>query len=82
MSNLQVLLFAGARELVGEDLMILDVDLPILAADLLTAIGRAEPKLIPWLGSSRLAINQGFVPGHYVVKGDEEIALIPPVSGG
>lgn len=30
----------------------------------------------------RVAVNEEYVPGNMVLKNDDEVALIPPVSGG
>ena len=77
-----VLLFAVARDLANADSISVDVDLPVNANDLMQAIGTAEPALLPWLASCRLAVNQSYVSGHEVLTEISEIALIPPVSGG
>jgi len=77
-----VLLFAIASELANRSAITVDVPSPTTAADMLDAIGRVCPALIPWLPSCRLAVNQSFVSNDFLISGDAEIALIPPVSGG
>lgn len=82
MPRFHVLLFAIARDLAAADSVVVDVALPTTAAELSTAIGVAQPALVPWLPSCRLAVNQEFVRSDQVIHEVTEVALIPPVSGG
>lgn len=81
--RLTVRLFAVCRERAGADRIEVEIagdsaDLPALKA----AIAEASPALSPLLPIVRVAVNQGFAsPGDRVQEGDE-VALIPPVSGG
>lgn len=80
--SLRVLLFAAARDLAGADSVSIDVEPPATAAAVLSTLGDRFPALAPLLPSCRLAVDQSFVaPGHAVYPHDE-LALIPPVSGG
>jgi molybdopterin converting factor subunit 1 len=76
-----VRLFAGLRERAGAQHV--DIELPegALVGDLLAAmgstpVGRLEP------GQCVVAINREYAPATAVVSADDEVALIPPVSGG
>ncbi len=40
------------------------------------------PELEPILRVSLFAVNEEYVEEGYIIKGDERVALIPPVSGG
>lgn len=40
------------------------------------------PELEPVLKVVRFAVNEEYVGDEYQLKGDEKVALIPPVSGG
>jgi len=40
------------------------------------------PELEPVLKVVRFAVNEEYVGDEYELKGDERVALIPPVSGG
>ena len=80
--SLRVLLFAAARDRVGADVVSIDVETPATAAAVLSVLGDRFPDLAPLLPSCRLAVDQSFVaPGHAVYP-HNELALIPPVSGG
>jgi molybdopterin converting factor small subunit len=80
--RLTVLLFAGARDLVGSP----EVSLPwapgMTVAGLLRALGEAFPSLGPYLPAVRVAINGTYAHPHEAVSPDDEIAVIPPVAGG
>ena len=81
--QLDVLLFAAAREAAESDSIRVNVDEPARAGDVIDAIGRELPQLSKLLPACRLAINCAYVSTDEMV--DErcsEIALIPPVSGG
>jgi molybdopterin converting factor subunit 1 len=76
-----VRLFAGLRERAGDRHV--DVELPegasvgdLLAAMETTPVGRLEP------GQCVVAINREYAPATATVRAEDEIALIPPVSGG
>jgi MoaE-MoaD fusion protein len=76
-----VRLFAGLRERAGGQHV--DVELPegasvgdLLAAMGTTPVGRLEP------GQCVVAINREYAPASAVVSAGDEVALIPPVSGG
>jgi MoaE-MoaD fusion protein len=76
-----VFLFAGLRERAGAEIE-LEIEPETTVTGLLEQIARGYPQLANLLGSCRVAVDQSFVDDDHVLRGDEEIALIPPVSGG
>lgn len=78
----EVLLFGPAREAVGKDRAAVDVPLPAIAADVVTALERAEPALGPFLPRSRVAVNRRYADSATPVTPGDELAIIPPVGGG
>jgi len=85
MALLKILLFAGARDVVGADYLTVDVESPIAVEKLKATIAVNHPKLASIIRFSRLAIDREFVEDQFVVGSENlpsEIALIPPVSGG
>ena len=52
------------------------------AAMVLAVVGREWPVVAGLLGSVRVAVNQEFVGSDWVIVDGDEVALIPPVSGG
>ena len=80
--ELEVRLFAMLRDAVGSDRLTVAVAPGASGADLKQLIGRAHPELERLLPQCRWAAAQRFVPDNYQFQEAEEIALIPPVSGG
>ena len=81
--RLEVLLFAAARDAADRDRICVEVGDAARAGDVIEAIGKRLPQLEPLLPSCRLAIDCAYVSAETIVtENSEEIALIPPVSGG
>ena len=80
--KLEVQLFAGAKEAAGADSITLEVTDGAKAADVIAAIGEAVPAMRDLLPACRLAVDSNYVGPSAVVSSENEIALIPPVSGG
>jgi molybdopterin converting factor subunit 1 len=79
---LHVRLFARARDLAGSDA--LDVELPddATVADLRRRLAVEYPMLAALLERSALAVADDFAEDARVLRANDEIALLPPVSGG
>jgi molybdopterin synthase sulfur carrier subunit len=81
-SPLRLLAFAGVRDVIGQAEATIDVELPCTADELWPRLIARYPALSPYRASVRLAINGTYAgPSDRVDSGDE-VALIPPVSGG
>ena len=80
--QIEVLLFAAARDAAGSDSILIDVRDDPRASDVLEAIGYRLPEISRLIPACRLAVDCGYVGGDQAVSADSEIALIPPVSGG
>jgi molybdopterin converting factor subunit 1 len=80
--NVGVHLFAGAREAVGQQTITLQLAEAVDVDGLLEALCAAYPAVTRIARVSRVAVNQEYVPGDCLLKDGDEIALIPPVSGG
>jgi molybdopterin synthase catalytic subunit len=80
--DLEVLLFASAREAVGQDRVQVSVTPGARAADVLDALSARYPALGAARRSLAVAVNHEVVgPEHPAAAGDE-VALLPPVGGG
>jgi MoaE-MoaD fusion protein len=79
--NVSVRLFAGLRERAGGERI--DVELPegAVVRDLLAAMG-STPVGALRPGQCVVAINREYAPASAPIRPDDEVALIPPVSGG
>lgn len=74
-------LFAGARLLAGRDMLQLELQPGAKVADLRERLLATAPRLRQ-LPPFRLAVNQQYADDDQCLHGGEEIACIPPVSGG
>ncbi|MBI4913039.1 MAG: MoaD/ThiS family protein [Acidobacteria bacterium] len=74
---IRVLAFARYRELLGHS----DLQLPLPDPPTLEAL-LSEPRLRPLPGEALLAVNQRYARRNQVLQDGDEVALLPPVSGG
>ena len=74
--------FASLRERVGRGEA--DWALPdgATVADLWTALCTAYPQVAPMSASMSFAVNREYAERDHRLADDDEVALIPPVSGG
>jgi molybdopterin converting factor subunit 1 len=79
---LKVRLFARAKDLAGADVVTVELAEGATAADLRAALARSHPGLAALLERSALAVNAEFASGTESLHARDEIALLPPVSGG
>jgi molybdenum cofactor biosynthesis protein MoaC/molybdopterin converting factor subunit 1 len=81
--DVQVRLFAVFRERAGRETLSLQLDDGATVADALAAAAR-EPGLGEILAAMpvRAALNRSYVDDDAVLSAGDEIALVPPVSGG
>ncbi len=79
---LEVRLFAMLREAGQADRIQVRLEAGSSVAALRTAIAREFPALAPHLSTSRVAANLQFVADDHLLAEGQEVALIPPVSGG
>lgn len=79
---MRILYFAQARRAAGISAEEFPAAKPLAAADLWTELLRRHPDLAPLRPATRLARNGEFAPDHATFHPGDEVALIPPVSGG
>jgi molybdopterin converting factor small subunit len=80
--QIQVLMFAAAREAAQSDSLCLEVTDGACAKDVLDAIATNLPSISALVPSCRLAIDGEYVSPKTMIDPSRELALIPPVSGG
>jgi molybdopterin converting factor subunit 1 len=80
--RITVKLFALMREKVGTDTVHLDVPEGANIAQALAVLRRQCPMLEPYLAEMRVSLHMEFVQGETILQAGDELALIPPVSGG
>lgn len=77
-----VLLFAALRERAGRSVVSVTVSEPVTVASLREALALQIPAIASALGHCRVAVDHAFVDDAHVISPGEEIAIVPPVSGG
>ena len=80
--QLKIKLFAMMRELQETDEIAVDISPGQTVGELREVIASHYPRLAPLLPAARLAASLKFVPDDYRLSQLEEVALVPPVSGG
>jgi molybdopterin converting factor subunit 1 len=78
---IRVLLFAGAKSLAGREVLELPLDRATIA-ELQAAVQAECPALQPLLARSLWAVDGEYAKPETIVTAQNEVALIPPVSGG
>jgi molybdopterin converting factor subunit 1 len=80
--TIEIRYFARCRELAGIDRESYQFSETVTLADVRAEIRVRHPDLLPYLKATRLALNQEFTTDDTPVNDGDDIALIPPVSGG
>jgi molybdopterin synthase catalytic subunit len=80
--HVRVRLFAGLKELAGGPEVVVDLEEGATVQDLEDRLGREYPRLKPLLASLAFAVDEEYKARDYALRDDDEIALIPPISGG
>ena len=80
--NIRVKLFAILRERAGASELALDLSEGSTVSDASDALARTMPAIAKHLPRVAFAVDQGYVDRATVLHDGEELALIPPVSGG
>ena len=75
-------LFAALREIVGRDEMDLELPAGTTAGGLWERLVADYPKLIPYAATIQVAINQDFADRRTELRERDDVAFLPPVSGG
>jgi len=75
-------LFAAARDLAGTATVVLDLPQGATVAELRQELLHQLPALATLLPRCLIAVNHEFAPDALSLKPQDEIAVIPPVSGG
>lgn len=82
MIEVKVKLFAVAKQIVGKGELTLELPEGSTAADLFEHLEGRFPRLKELRGSLAFSINREYAGRERSLEGGDEVALIPPVSGG
>jgi molybdopterin converting factor small subunit len=84
-----VRIFAGIREAIGTEKVIIEIEPGTRAGEIKADLARRYPQAAELICISRLAVSESFVDDEETIGLEDnsrsntlEIALIPPVSGG
>lgn len=77
-----VKLFAIFQEVFATDEIQITLESGALVSQIFDRLASQKPQLEQWRSLTRYAINLSFAEPYTVLKNGDEVALIPPVSGG
>ena len=77
-----VLYFGIVRERLGVGEETVEIDAGATVATLMSRLTDLHPDLADGVESVRVAVNRDYVDSSRVLSDNDEIAVIPPVSGG
>ena len=80
--SVTVRLFALYRERLERDRLTLTVPCPATVAAALAVLVEAHPGIGLLVETTMVAVNQEYVDRAHTLEEGDEVALIPPVSGG
>jgi len=80
--RVRVLFFGMLKDLAGKSSDSLDMPEGTLVRDVLEHYAARAPRMRESLASLAVAVNQRYAGAETVLKADDEVALLPPVSGG
>ena len=80
--KVSVRLFAGLHDIVGRREVELELVDGATVADLRSQLGSRYPAVVPFMSTLVCAVNEEYVNNDYRLSPNDQVALIPPVSGG
>lgn len=80
--KVHLLFFASYRDIAGESAM--DIDLPDAStvSDCAAALKKRYPRFVDVLPKGRVAVNLEIVDESHQLHDGDEVAFMPPMSGG
>jgi molybdopterin converting factor subunit 1 len=82
MSTVTIRLFARLAEMVGSREVEVEIGEGLTAVDAFRLLARSHPEMAPLERKVMYAINQEYVEAESPLRDGDELAVIPPVSGG
>jgi len=80
--TVNVRLFATVKDLVGSGEVELTLEDGAPASRVLDHFAERYPRFSEWRHHLRLAVNSEYAEGTHLLQDGDEVAIIPPVSGG
>ncbi len=82
MQTIHLNLFGPARDMVGSETLPIELPEGATVKELASKLAEQFPKWRAGLDSVRFAIDDAFVTGDHILVEGNQVAVIPPVSGG
>ncbi|WP_117883870.1 MoaD/ThiS family protein [Aureibaculum luteum] len=79
--QIKLLLFGIVKDIVGKNTTELEIIPNTTITDFKSILIEQYPKLVAYKNFS-VAVNENYVDDTYLIKANDVIAIIPPVSGG
>lgn len=80
--NVKVHLFSIARDIAGFEERTLALNENATIESVYEHLVRSNPQFVNWKSTLRFAVNHEYVDNGYKLSDGDEVAVIPPVSGG
>jgi molybdopterin converting factor subunit 1 len=80
--KVKLLFFASSRSITGDKELTWDIPENATVGDMKKELGLQYPKLVGMENILSIAVNAEYVDDSIVLSDGDEIAFIPPVSGG
>jgi len=80
--KIRVKLFASVREIVGQKELVLEVPDDVKASAIPHLLASEYPRLQALVSFLKTAVNHEYADGERILVEGDEVALLPPVSGG
>jgi molybdopterin synthase sulfur carrier subunit len=80
--TIRLKLFSSAKDLAGFDERLVDIPPDSKSEAVLTYLAKHNPLFERWKKSLRIAVNMEYVDNQHLLHDGDEVAVIPPVSGG
>ncbi|WP_439129023.1 MoaD/ThiS family protein [Polaribacter sp.] len=81
MITIEVLFFGITTDLVGRNQVEITIEKSISVAEFKTLLSQKYPNLKN-IASYAIAVNESYAEDTSIIKKDDVVAIIPPVSGG
>ena len=82
MTNVTVLVFAGIRDGIGHDKLHLSFSNKATLNTLIQYMHQQYPTLSNHFLSSQFIVNCAIIDLEYILKDQDEVAILPPLGGG
>jgi len=80
--TVKVLYFASVRDLVGEAQQMVSLGDGATVSDLISTLASTHKRFVEMAPSLMVSVNQEYMDRDTVLHEGDEVAFIPPVSGG